>query len=196
MEEVWTYENGLDKSAWDLEITSNAAESQKWGGSNNWAQLSCLFLWIGFILLWKFSITYLALSSGWRFVLIECCQGNDACGFSRCFGRDWRALSVCWWSYLGIRERHYVNLSCIKIMLISTTHVNLTGKQQFWAWEALLPDFPTHHQRTALRRQIGQITLPAVSSGNQNQVWVSGRWRQLEKYELLQKKCIDMLGCI
>lgn len=118
-------------------------------GSNNWAQLSCLFFWKGFILLWKFNITYLALSSGSRFVLIECCQGNDACGFSRCFGRDWRARSVCWWSYLGIRERHYVNLSHIKITLISITHVNLTGKRQFWAREALLPDFPTHHHRTA-----------------------------------------------
>lgn len=88
-----------------------------------------VFFWKGFIPLCKFHITCLALSSGSRFVLIERCQGNNACGFSRYFRSDWRALSICWWSYLGIRERPYVNLFLIKITLISITHVNLAGKQ-------------------------------------------------------------------
>lgn len=40
---------------------------------------------IGFILLCKFHLTCLTLSSGSRFVLIKCCQGNNACGCLRYF---------------------------------------------------------------------------------------------------------------
>jgi hypothetical protein len=37
--------------------------------------------------------------------------------------------SSAWRSYLGIRERPYVNLFLIKIALISITHANLIDKQ-------------------------------------------------------------------
>lgn len=88
-----------------------------------------VFFWLGFTLLCKFHITCLTLSSGSRLVLKECCQDDDACSFLRYFRSDWRALSICWGSCLGIRERPCVNLFLIKITLISITPVNLASKQ-------------------------------------------------------------------
>lgn len=65
------------KYYWEWEIKGLRIE-------HSWA----VCYWKGFILLWKFNINCFALSSGSRFVLIECCQGNNACGFSRCFRRE------------------------------------------------------------------------------------------------------------
>lgn len=41
---------------------------------------------------------------------------------------------------MGIRERPYVNLFLIKIILISITQVNLTGKQKFLGSAYIFPN--------------------------------------------------------
>lgn len=62
---------------------------------------------------------------------------------------------------MGIRERPYVNLFLIKIILISITQVNLTGKQKFLGSAYIFPNAEfsasvlMQHTSSTLKRQIG-----------------------------------------